>query len=293
MLSLRATSVSDDRQWVRRRLVIKRLGRLVVWLLLAFVAGAALYPLVFLVLTSLKSDADYGLHPGALPNSLVFSNFSQAWSQAHIGKYMINSLIVVVPAAIVSVFSATLAGFAFGCFNFPFRRVLLIAVTGLMMLPHAISLIPTIDLVRWLGLSNTHLALSLVYTGLVIPFNVFMLTSYFRSLPRELLDAARVDGAGLGRFFRHIALPYARPPMLTLFVLNFAFLWNELLYALLLIQTAGSRTIMAGVATVQGEFFTSIPVLAAASLLAAVPIMVVFVLFQRDLSRGLTSGAIK
>jgi ABC-type glycerol-3-phosphate transport system permease component len=264
-----------------------------VWLVLASAAGAGLYPVVFLALTALKTPSEYATNPSGLPRHLNVSNFQQAWSQADIGRYLLNSVEVVIPAAAVGLALATLGGFAFGCLRFPFRRTALIAVIGLMMLPPAVSIIPTLDVVDRLGLSDTHVALSLVYVSLVLPFNVFLLTSYFRTLPRELLAAARVDGAGFGKALIYVAVPYARSPMLTVFTLNFVYMWNELLYALLIIQTASRNTVMVGVASLQSEYFVSIPVLAAASLVAALPIMAVFAAFHRNIARGLTAGAIK
>jgi ABC-type glycerol-3-phosphate transport system permease component len=140
---------------------------------------------------------------------------------------------------------------------------------------------------------NSHVGLALTYTALQLPFSVYLMTSFFNGLPREIIEAARMDGAGQWRVFRSIALPIGAPALATMATLNFLWLYNELLFALLLMQDADKRTVPVGLALLQGQNTTPVPLLASGLLISLVPVLVVFFVAQRELARGLTVGAVK
>jgi ABC-type glycerol-3-phosphate transport system permease component len=270
-----------------------RLGRGVASAVLTALACTTIYPIVFVVFTALKTDQDYASNAAGPPRHLTFDNLQAAWEQAHIGSFALHSAIVVTIAVALIAVLASLAGFALVHMEFPLRRTTLVGIVAMMMLPPSVLMVPLFRTVQELGLLNDYAGLILVYASLNLPFSIYLMSSYFRKLPRELLEAAEVDGASTLRTFASIAMPLARPGVLTLVTLNFLWLWNELLFALLLLQDPGKRTLMVGLASLSGEHTSSIPLISAGLFLSLVPPLVVYALFQRNLAEGLTAGAVK
>jgi ABC-type glycerol-3-phosphate transport system permease component len=290
-------SSSAPRGLPRARSGSRRYGRTAtiaaVWLVFAVLAVSALYPLVFLASTSLRTTSDYVHNPAGLPRSLTFENISSAFSQLHIGRLAINSLMVVVPAVALLTVISCLAAYALTHFEFPLRRTLLVLVVAMLALPPTVLLIPIFKLVLDAGLLNERLGLVLVYVALNLPFSIYLLASFMRSVPRELLSAAQIDGAGPLRILWSVVVPLVRPGLLTLVTLNFLILWNELLFSLVILQKEGSRTIMVGISQYQAHVEKTFGVISAGLLLSVIPPLIIFVVFQRSLARGLTAGAVK
>jgi ABC-type glycerol-3-phosphate transport system permease component len=162
-----------------------------------------------------------------------------------------------------------------------------------MMLPSSTIMIPLFRTVQQLHLLDRVAGLTLVYCALQLPFSTYLMSTYFRRVPKEVVEAARVDGAGPWRTLVEVCLPLVRPGLLTLVTLNFLWLWNELLYALLINQNNSHRTLMVGLALLNGEHSTAVPLIAAGLVFALVPPLVVFGFFQRNLAEGVTAGAVK
>jgi ABC-type glycerol-3-phosphate transport system permease component len=273
---------------------VGRTAKLVgVWLIFATLALSTLYPLVFLTLTSFRTNEDYLRSPIGIPQAWTLDNVEEAFVTREMAHYALNSLIVVVAAVLLLTLVSCLAAYALTHFQFPLRRTTLFVVVAMMGLPPTVLMIPIFKAILDVGLLNTRLGLVLVYTSLNLPFSIYLLTSYMRSVPRELLNAAEIDGAGPARMLWSVVVPLIRPGLLTLATLNFLFLWNELLFSLLILQDEGARTIMVGIAQFQGRYITDLGALAAGLLLSMLPPLLIFALFQRDLARGLTGGAIK
>ncbi|MEN3278964.1 MAG: multiple sugar transport system permease protein [Solirubrobacteraceae bacterium] len=292
-----ATAAAVARERARSGPESGRIGRgvsiLGVWLLLAALALSTLYPVVFLTLTSFRTDSDYLRSPIGLPKAWTLDNISHAYSGSEIGHYALNSFIAVSIAVLLLTVVTCLAGFAFTQFEFPLRRAIFVVVVGMMALPPSVLMIPIFKVILDLNLLNKRTGLVLVYTSLNLPFSIYLMSSYMRSLPSELIHAARVDGAGTLRILWSIVLPLVRPGLLTLVTLNFLILWNELLFSLLIMQDEQGRTIMVGIAQAQGQYQTHVGVIAGGLLLSMIPPLLIFALFQRDLARGLTAGALK
>ena len=281
----------------RSRAGERALGRTVrmavVWLIFLTLALSTIYPLLFLTSTALRPKDDYAANPAGLPGELTLDNVSGAFQQAHIGTYALNSLLVVVPAVLLATVLATLAAYALTHFEIPLRRTALVIVVVLMAIPPTILLIPVFKVVLEAGLLNDRLGLILVYTALMLPFGIYLLASFMRSVPRELLLAAQIDGAGPLRTLWAVVIPLVRPALLTLLTLSFLFLWNELLFSLVILQTEEHRTIMVGIAQAQGQFQKNLGVVSAGLVLSMIPPLLIFAFFQHSLARGLTAGAVK
>ena len=277
----------------RLRSLGRRASSGAVWLCLAALAVSTIYPLFFLASTALRTKEDYGASPGGFPTSLTTDNVSEAFSAAHIGTYALNSLLVVVPAVLIITVFAALAAYALVHFNFPLSKPVLLVVVALMAVPPTVILIPIFKVVLDANLLNHRLGLVLVYAALNLPFSIYLLASFMKSVPTELLNAAKIDGAGAIRTLWSVVLPLVRPGLLTLLTLNFLFLWNEFLYSLVLLQNEENRTIMVGIAQLQGRLAKNYGVVSAGLLLSMIPPLLIFAFFQRDLARGLTAGAVK
>ncbi|MBM4039458.1 MAG: carbohydrate ABC transporter permease [Planctomycetes bacterium] len=270
-----------------------RPARLATFLLLALISVAAIYPLVFMPLSALKGEAEYKANPYGLPASPTLDNFANAWRYGKFGLYFWNSLLVVVSAVVLSWIVCSMAGYALAHLRFRGRRLLFYAIIGSMMIAAQVIIIPLHSLLTQIGLINSRLGLVLVYASFAAPFGTYLMTSYFRGIPRELVEAAEVDGANHLQVLWHVMVPVAKPAIVTLGIFNFLWMWNELLFALLVLKDDGLRTLMVGVANLRGQYTTNIPYLSAGLFLAALPILLVFLIFQAHITKGMTMGAVK
>ena len=270
----------------------KTLKAAMVWLIFATISLSTLYPLYFLTATALRPSADYVENPAGFPESVTFDNVTNAFESAQIGKQAVNSLAVVVPAVIVITLLACLAAYALVHLDLPLRKTALFLIVGMMALPWMVLLIPVFKVILDAGLLNDRLGLILVYAALNLPFSIYLLASFMRGIPAELLSAAQIDGAGALRTLWSVVVPLVRPALMTLVTLNFLFLWNELLFSLVILPTEEKRTIMVGIVQAQGKY-QNLGVVSAGLLLSMVPPLLIFAFFQRSLARGLTAGAVK
>jgi ABC-type glycerol-3-phosphate transport system permease component len=259
---------------------------------LVLLAAATLVPLLSLLLASFQpsGSAVSGL---AWPDDVTFDNYRSAWSAAGFGNLLGNSLIVaglVVPATLMA---ATLAGYALGTMRLPGSEALFVFFVSGLTIPVELVVIPLYYDLRAFDLTNTLWAVVLVEIGLFMPFGIFWMRTHFRSMPLELIEAARVDGASSLRILVSILLPLSRPALTTLAALIFMWSWNQFLLVLILIQDTELRTAPAGLGFFVGQYKTDIPVLAAGTVIVIVPVLTVYLVFQRHFINGLVQGAVK
>jgi multiple sugar transport system permease protein len=214
-----------------------------------------------------------------------------AWGRARFSEYFLNSILVTAGAVGLLLLLSSLAGFALAMLRFPFRRTIFVAILGALMIPVQVVLVPFYQTIQGLGLLNTRVGLVLAYTAFFLPFSIYLMTAFYRGLPRELLEAARMDGARFLEVWWHVMLPMGRPALLTLGILNTLYCWNDVLISLLVLQD--ERTLMVGIAALRGEYTTNVPLLAAGIVLAAAPIVLIYVIFQRRIVSGIAVGAVK
>ena len=262
------------------------------------VAITTLYPLLYVVQTALKTQRDYNQDRLGLPLDPTFDNLRRVLGVSDFGNYIVNTFIVTVPLVVVGTVLGCMCGFALVHLRFPGRRLLNKLVIALMLLPTTVLILPTFDVLLDLGLLNSYLGLIAVYVSVILPSATFLMAAFFVGVPRELLDAARIDGAGLLRTFGTIALPLARPGLFTLIVLCFLQLWNEFVFSLIVLQLPEQRTLTVGLALLRSSVTSGLTegqdtLLAAGMLVTALVPMAVFVLFSRRLAVGLAVGAMK
>lgn len=257
-----------------------------------FCLSAAL-PLLFMAATAFRTENDWANQKIGLPTTLSLGAFQRAWTGAQIGVYFRNSTVVTLSTVALSVICATLAGYAFGKLKWRLRGSVHLFVLMWIAIPPLLLMVPIYVEMVQLNLLNTYFSVILLYTALNLPFNVYLMTAYFRSLPDELIEAARIDGAGIHRTFRLILVPLARPALATLVIFNVLWAWNEFLFALLLLQTDNVKTLTVGVLQLQGRFVSDYPALMAGLLITSLPVIAAYLVFQRHLVRGIVAGAAK
>lgn len=261
--------------------------------LLVIATLIALVPGVFMFMTALKSQDEYVFDKVGLPDVVVLDNFESAVIDNPFFLWMRNSAILAVGAVLVSTTVSCLAAYAISRMNFRGRETLLAISTALMVVPPVVMIVPLFVLYSQLGLISTFHGTIIIYAGLITPFSVYLLVSFFRTLPTEILEAALIDGASpLGVLLR-VVIPLSGPPLVTLFVVNALFVWNDLLIALIFLQSDESRTLMAGLSVFQGRYNNQIPLTMAGMAMASMPMIILYILFQRYFIRGLTAGALK
>jgi len=269
------------------------LRRLLIFLVLVAISVTTIYPLVFMVMSAVKGEPEFIDNPYGWPRSPTAQNVLSAWKYGKFGLYLGNSLVVVVAAVVLSWAVCGMAGYALSHLRFRGRRVMFFAILGSMMIAPQVIIIPLHSMLTQIGLINMRTGLVLVYVTLATPFGTYLMTSYFRGIPRELVEAAEVDGASHLQVLWHVMLPVARPALITLGIFNFLWMWNELLFSLLILKDDSVRTLMVGVANLRGQYTTNIPYLSAGLFLAALPVLIVFLIFQTQLTKGMTMGAVK
>jgi N-acetylglucosamine transport system permease protein len=265
-------------------------GFLVVW------AALTILPLLWMVVSSFKSDAEILADPWGLPSALRFENWGRAWTEAHIGRYFLNSIVVVAGSLTLTMLLGAAAAYVFARFEFRGRQIAYYLFVGGMMFPVFLALVPLFFVVKNAGLFNSWLGLMLVYAAYSLPFTVFFLTAFFRTLPSSVAEAALIDGCGhFGLFFR-VMLPMAKPGLISVAIFNFLSHWNQFILPQVLMQGDESKWVLAqGLAALaisqgyQGDFSG----LFAGLTIAMLPVLAVYVGFQRQIQSGLTAGQLK
>ena len=229
----------------------------------------------------------------AWPDDPQWGNFMEAARVAEMRQLMTSSLMIVAGVVPISLVLATLAGFAIGLLRFRgSRAVLLLFVFGLT-LPFEGTIIPLYHLVRDLGLINSRWAIVLPLIALFMPFSVFWMNAHFESMPKEITESARVDGANTWDLFVRIQIPLARAPIASLAILLSLWTWNQFLLALVLVEDPTKRTMAGALGAFQGQYATDVPLLSAGTIVILLPTLLVFLVLQRQLIAGLLSGAVK
>jgi len=254
----------------------------------------ALYPIVSIVLLALhdRSDLVTGL---SIPDSIDFGTIRTAWEEGQFGRGLLNSFIVAASVSIATAIFATLAGYAFGTMRFRGSELIFYLLLIGLIFPYEATVIPLYYFFKNLGLTDSYWALILPQIALSIPFGTFWMRAFFRSTPGALVEASRLDGASSFVTLWKVLLPQAWPAITTMVVLVFMWTWNEFLLALVMIQSDDLRTAPLGLALFQGANRNSqdVTLVAAAAVIVALPIVIVYIFLQRSFIRGMFAGAVK
>lgn len=259
------------------------------------ILGAAimLVPFLYMVGTSFKPHAFVlELPPTFIPTNPTFDNYRNALTSNHFGRYFFNSAVVAISSTIITVLLSSLLAYAFARFDFPGRNGLFYLMLGTLMVPTLVLLIPQFVLAKDLHLLNSRLGLIVVYSA-AAPFNMLLLRGFFEEIPQDLMDAALIDGAGPLRTFWDIALPLARPALAAVSIFSFLGSWDEFTWALTSITDEKLYTLPIAIRLFQQQHGTEWGLVFAASTIAVLPTILIFIIFQRHFVRGVMSGAVK
>lgn len=258
------------------------------------ILGSVLMVLPFFweVSTSLKTYAEsISVPPTIFPSSPVWKNYADVFQTLPFGAQFLNTVIMTVARTVGQVFFCAAAGYAFARLEFPGRNLIFIAFLSVLMVPSQLFLLSQFQLMQRFGLLNTVTALAL--PGIFSAFGTFLLRQFFLQLPQELDAAARLDGCNPFQVWWKVMLPLAKNGMLALGILTAIWSWNDLLWPLVVNNDPEKMTLSAGLSTLQGQFLTNYPVLMAGSFLASIPMIVLFVVFQKNMLEGIASSGIK
>jgi ABC-type glycerol-3-phosphate transport system permease component len=260
---------------------------------MSLLALSTVFPLFFMLSATFRTQRDWENSKLGLPTHFSVDAFERAWNQAHISTYFRNSAIVTVLTILLSAVLAASAGFSFAKLRWRGRTAAFFYVLGWMAIPPLALMVPIYVQMVNLGLIDTYWSVIFLYTALNLPFNTYLMTAFFRALPDELVEAAWIDGASVHRVFFSIMLPLSRPALVTLVIFNVLYAWNEFVFALLLLPSDASKTLTVGVLQIQGRFFHDYPAFMAGLLVTSLPVLGVYLVFQRYLVRAIVAGAVK
>lgn len=260
-------------------------------LALAIVGVLTLYPTVFMLLTSFKDNNQFYQDFWWLSWPPRLGNYHLAWDA--IAPFLFNSVIVTLAATLGTVAVSCLAAYAFARYAFPGRELLYYLVIFLLMVPAILTLVPSFLLVKSLGLIDTRWALILPYIATGQVLSIYILRQFFAGLPEQLFEAARIDGASEFTIFAQIGLPLVRPTLVTIAILQILMVWNDYLWPFLVIHNPSLQTLVVGLVSFQGRFYTNWGPLMAGYVIASLPLIVLFSMGMRAFIRGLTQGGLK
>lgn len=265
----------------------------IAYVVLLLYSAITAVPLFVMVFNGFKDMREIFLEPFSVPWPLSFDNYIEAWTKGDFSTYMLNSVIISAVSVAAIVFISSMAAYVLARYTFPLRRFLhLYFLTGLV-LPARLAIIPLFLLMRDLHLLDTRLSLVLVYTAAGLPFSIFLLVNFFRTIPVEIEESARMDGARPFQVYWHIMLPLLRPALATVAVFNFVTVWNDFFFPLIFIQSDSKATIPLGITNFFGEYAIQWDLLFAGLNIAVLPIIVLFILASRLFVSGMTQGAVK
>lgn len=284
-----ATSLTFEE---RRRAAQRRTSQAALYAFLTIFTLIWLLPVIASFITSFRTMDDIATNGfWSMPRELIWQNFVQAWTAARVSKYLINSFIITLPSLLGMLFLSSLAAYALARYKFRGNLLFYFMFVAGTMLPFQILLLPVFRLTNTLGLYDTHGALILIHTAFQLGFCTFVLRNFMRSVPSDIMDAARVDGCSEFRIYWQIVLPLTLPALAALATLQFTWVFNDYLWAIILLRSDTLRPVTAGLATLRGQYNTDWPVITAGALLATIPTLLVFVFLQRYFIQGLTLGS--
>jgi len=274
--------------------VLRILKRLSVTALVLILVLPFILPALWALMASFSTNNQITLNSLTLPDRLHFENYLYAWSEASIGKFVFNSLVISLTSAVVIALSATAMGYALARLSFPGRRIVFFAVLVAIAMPVYGYIVPLSRVIRDFGLSNTRIAVMLTSASVFLPVPTLLLRSFFQALPEELADAGRVEGANEWQIFRQIMAPLSMPGILTALIFAFVWTWNDLLMPVVFIQSPDKFTIPYGIAALRpADFRQDYVSVFAGSMISTIPMLMIYLFLMRRFIAGLTLGSLK
>lgn len=255
-------------------------------------ALATIAPFIWMLLTSVKDIGDIFVYPPKwLPSKFHFENYARAFQAAPFGRYYLNSLIVACTVTLGQLITCSMAAYAFARLQFKGRDVLFYIFLGTMMIPYQVTMIPSFMVLYWLGWVDSYQAM--IVPGLASAFGTFLLRQFFLTIPKELEEAAYIDGCGKFRVLWQIIIPLSKPALATLAIFTFMGTFNDFIWALIVVNSDHLRTVQLGLAIFRDRYITDWDLLMAGSVMATLPILIIFFFAQKYFIKGITLSGIK
>jgi N-acetylglucosamine transport system permease protein len=256
---------------------------------------AVTLPLIWAFIGAVKSDKEILSSPWGMPATLQWGNFADAWSDARMGEFFLNTVIVLAGSVTGTMVLGAMAAYVLARFEFPGNRLIYYVFIAGMAFPVFLAMVPLFGMMRNMGILNTHHGLILVYIAHSMPFTVFFLHAFFRTLPTSIAEAALIDGASHTRTFFQVMMPLAKPGLISIGIFNFLGQWNQYMLPLVLNQQEGDQVLTQGLASLafNSGYDGKWGLMFAGIVLATLPVLVVYIAFQRQVQAGLTAGALK
>ena len=267
--------------------------RLAVTVILGMIAVVALYPLIFTIVNSFKTRTGFAQNPLGIPGAITLDNYIETFNRMAVPRLFLNSVIVTAGGLLLSTAAALLLAYAVTKLRFPGSNLVFLFIIAMLVIPSQVIIYPLYETILDLGFGSTYSGLILAYAAFGLPISTYLLAAYFRAIPDQLLEAARLDGAGEIRILFSIMLPIATPAIAALSILNFVWMWNDLLLPLVIMGGSDKKTLMVGVALLSGQYDVSIPLVSAGLVVALLPVLIVYLLFQRQILSGAVAGAVR
>lgn len=272
----------------------KKTGKGRDYIIAIFLVLLSIFPIIWLFLTSIKPTNEIYIWPIKIfPTNPTFQNYINLFKMGSFGRYFINSIIVSGSATLLILITGTLAAYSFARINFKGKKIMMIIVLSLLLFPPVAVIPPLFLIFRNLGLINNYFSLILGHTALYLPLAIWILTNYFRTLPRNIEDSALIDGCTPLQMIFRVLLPMSLPGLVAAGLITFVFSWNEFLLSLVLMSKNEMRTVVVGISLYPGEYSFPWELISSAIILAIIPIVLLTLVFQRYIISGLTAGATK
>ncbi|WP_310832931.1 carbohydrate ABC transporter permease [Paenibacillus pedocola] len=288
-----ATGSLTERPAERQARTLKFSGAWILNPVLLIYALLTLYPLLWLFISSFKSNQDFFGSPFALPSEWQFSNYTRAWEIGGIGSAFLNSVIVSVCSLALTLFLGTLTAFIVSRLQFRLKGVVMMLFVLGMLIPIHSTLVPLFILMKNIGILDTYASLILPYTAFELPVAIFVVAAYLTAFPKELEEAAMIDGNGYWGIFFRIIVPLAVPAMATVSILGFLRFWNDFAFALVFINDQALKTLPLSLSLFSDGYGTDYSLTMAAMSIAVIPTIIIYLLFQNSIMKGMVAGAVK
>ncbi|MFD2615991.1 carbohydrate ABC transporter permease [Terrilactibacillus laevilacticus] len=266
---------------------------ILIHLLLFIYALTIIYPTLIVIFNSFKSNQEIFSKPYGLPSSFSFQHYIQAWQEANFSVYFKNSILITFISVILVLVLSSMAAYILARFKFRGNFIIFFTFLLGLMLPLRLAIVPLYLLLRDLNLLDTYTGIILVYTASGLSFSIFILYTFFKNIPNELIEAARMEGASVFQIYYKIMLPLVRPALSTVAIFNFMSIWNDFFFPYIFLSSEDKYTIPVGIASFFGEYTTDWSLLFAGLTISIVPVIVLFLIMSKQFIDGLTAGAIK
>ena len=266
-------------------------SKIIVYLFLIITAISTIYPVIFMVISSFKDKIDYMQNMFGLPTVWKLNNYKAIFNSFDIKQLMFNSFYVTIVAVVISLVITSMAAFSLTKLKYRGRQGIFRTFMFVLMVPGQALMMPIYIIMSKMGLVNTRLSVILIYVTTSIAFSTYLLCQNCRDIPDEIVEAARIDGASYPKVYRTVIIPMLRPTMATLAILNFLSYWNEIVYSRLLLQKTELQTMTLGLLTLNGKYGTNMPLLMSGLIINLIPALMIFLIFNKYLSKGIAMGS--